>query len=159
MVYCVDYRHPIVLAKAAAMAQFFSGGRIEFGIGAGWSKEDYSQSNIPMDKPLKRISRLEESVKIIKSLWSNEKTSYEGEHFVIKDAANAQDLDGLPPPALLIGGGGRHVLSMAGRHADIVSLIPSIPEGVLTAEVMKRGMLEDYRMKVKWVRESARAST
>ena len=58
LVYGVDYRHPIVLAKAAATIQLLSNGRHEFGIGAGWMRTDYDQAGIAYDKPSVRIERL-----------------------------------------------------------------------------------------------------
>jgi hypothetical protein len=63
LVYGVDYRHPVVLAKAAATLQLLSGGRCEFGIGAGWMEEDYRQAGMPYDRPGIRIERLEEALK------------------------------------------------------------------------------------------------
>jgi alkanesulfonate monooxygenase SsuD/methylene tetrahydromethanopterin reductase-like flavin-dependent oxidoreductase (luciferase family) len=65
LVCCVDYRHPVVYAKAAASIHALSGGRHEFGIGAGWMEDDYTQAGIPFDKPSVRIERLDEALQII----------------------------------------------------------------------------------------------
>ena len=76
LVYDVDYRHPVVLAKAAATIQLLSGGRHEFGIGAGWMQTDYVEAGIAYDRPGVRIERLEEALQIIRSMWANERTGF-----------------------------------------------------------------------------------
>ncbi len=154
MVYCVDFHHPAVLAKATATAQLLSGGRIEFGIGAGWLKSDYLQTGIPCDKPATRIRRMEEAIQIIKSMWRG-KTSFNGKHYQIKNIFKALDLEGLPPPPVIVGGGGRMILSVAGRHADIVSIISGLLEGTFTRDFYRRGVLEGYLKRIGYVREAA----
>ena len=71
LVYDVDYRHPVIFAKAAATLQEGSGGQHEFGIGAGWMESDYVEACIPYDRPGVRISRLDEALQIIRSMWEN----------------------------------------------------------------------------------------
>ncbi len=154
IVYCVDYHHPVVLAKASATAQLHSKGRIEFGLGAGWMKTDYEQSGIPYDKPATRIRRLEEAIKIIKSMWKG-KTTYQGKHYQITGISKALDLEGLSPPQVLIGGGGKMVLSVAGRHADIVSIISGLPEGMINPDFYRRGVLDGYLKRIGFVRKAA----
>ena len=154
MVYCVDYHHPAVLAKAAATAQLLSGGRIEFGIGAGWLKADYDQAGIPFDKPATRIRRMEEAVKIIKSMWRG-KTTFKGKHYQINDMFRAANLGNLSPPPVLVGGGGKMLLSVAGRHADIVNVITGIPEGKFTGDFYRRGVHDGYMRRIGYVRDAA----
>jgi alkanesulfonate monooxygenase SsuD/methylene tetrahydromethanopterin reductase-like flavin-dependent oxidoreductase (luciferase family) len=77
-VFCVDFRHPVVLAKASATLHLLSGGRFEFGIGAGYDKRDYDMAGIPYDSGGTRVERLEEALKIIKSMWTKENTSFSG---------------------------------------------------------------------------------
>ena len=64
LVYGVDYRHPVIYAKQAASLHLLSGGRHEFGIGAGWMETDYQQAGMAYDSPGTRIERLEETLKI-----------------------------------------------------------------------------------------------
>ena len=117
-----DYRHPVLLHKALATLDVLSGGRLEIGIGAGWMESDYEAANIPLDPPGVRVERLAESVDVIKGLFGPESFSYHGKHYQING------LDGLPKPVqaphppLLIGGGGRRVLGLAGAVADIVGI-------------------------------------
>ena len=117
-----DYRHPVLLHKSLATLDVLSGGRVEIGIGAGWMDTDYEAAGIPLDPPGVRVARLAESVEVIKGLFGPEPLSYTGKHYQIRD------LDGLPKPAqsprppLLIGGGGKRVLQLAGAVADIVGI-------------------------------------
>jgi probable F420-dependent oxidoreductase len=155
LVYDVDYRHPAVLAKAAATLHLLSGGRHEFGIGAGWMESDYREAGIAYDSPRTRIERLAEALEIMLSMWVNKKTSFEGKHYRICDIGRAAPLpDGERPP-VLIGGGGRRLLSLAGRYADIVGINPALPEGRVTAKTAADLAPERVREKVGWVRAAA----
>jgi probable F420-dependent oxidoreductase len=154
----VDYRHPVVFAKAAATLQQMSGGRHEFGIGAGWMQSDYVEAGLRYDRPGVRIDRLAEALQIIVSMWENEKTSFEGEHYRVREIARAAPAAEVPRPSILIGGGGRRLLRLAGRHADIVGINPKMVEGRVTAETPADSAPERIREKVGWVREGARAA-
>jgi len=155
LVYDVDYRHPVVLAKAAATTQLLSGGRHELGIGAGWMESDYVEAGIAYDRPGVRIARLEEALQIIRAMWTQEKTSFEGEHYTIRNVATAvEGLRGQAPP-ILIGGGGKRVLSIAGRHADIVGINPTLVEGRVTADTARDLAPASVREKIGWVRAAA----
>jgi len=155
LVYDVDYRHPVVLAKAAATTHLLSGGRHEFGLGAGWMESDYREAGMSYDRPSVRIERLEEALQIVRAMWTQEKTSFEGRHYTITDMAQAAELPAGEQPRVLVGGGGRKVLSVAGRHADIVGINPSLPEGRVTRDTAADLAPERVREKVRWVREAA----
>jgi len=118
----VDFRHPAIMAKAAAAIHIISGERLEFGLGAGWDERDYDMAGIPYDRPIVRIQRLDEALHIIRSMWTEEKTTFQGEHFKITDMEKAGDLADGSRPKIIVGGGGRRVLTVAGRHADIVGI-------------------------------------
>jgi probable F420-dependent oxidoreductase len=158
LVYGVDYRHPVVLAKAAATIQLLSGGRHEFGLGAGWMQTDYDEAGLRYDRPGLRIERLDEALQIVRSLWSQDKTSFAGKHYRVKDVARAVALGGLAAPKILVGGGGKRVLGVAGRHADIVGINPSLPEGRVTPQTVADLAPARVREKVAWVREAAAAA-
>lgn len=158
LVYDIDYRHPVIYAKAAATLHLLSGGRFEFGIGAGWMRTDYEEAGMPYDRAGVRISRLEEALEIIQSMWRNERTSFEGEHYQIREIARAAEMPDGEAPKILIGGGGKRLLSLAGRVADIVGINPAIPEGRVTADTPADSSPERTREKVEWVREAARGA-
>ncbi len=158
LVYDVDYRHPVIHAKAGATVHLLSGGRSEFGIGAGWMESDYREAGIPYDPPRVRIERLEEAVQIIRSMWTEERTTFVGRHYRVQEVARAAPLPEGDAPPVLIGGGGPRVLRLAGRHADIVGINPQLHEGRVTAETARDLRPERVREKVRWVREAAEAA-
>ena len=80
-----DYRHPVVLAKEVATLDVLSGGRFEFGIGAGWLRTDYETAGIAYDEPGVRVSRLEEALEIFDQLFSRGEATFEGHHYSISD--------------------------------------------------------------------------
>ncbi len=158
LVYDVDYRHPVVLAKSAATLHLLTGGRHEFGIGAGWMETDYVEAGMTYDRPGVRIDRLSEALQIIVSLWTQEKTSFDGHHYTIREAAQAAELPEGERPRLLIGGGGRRVLTLAGRHADIVGINPRLHEGRVTRDTPGDLAPERVREKADWARAGAEAA-
>jgi len=154
LVFDNDYKHPVVLAKELATIDRLSGGRVEVGLGAGWMQSDYDQSGIRMDPPGVRVSRMEEGIAVLKGCFGPGPFSFEGDHYRITG------YDGLPkpvqdPPPLIIGGGSRRVLSIAGREADIVGINPSIHSGHVDAAAAQDGAAERTDQKVAWVREAA----
>ncbi|MHB1138132.1 MAG: TIGR03621 family F420-dependent LLM class oxidoreductase [Microthrixaceae bacterium] len=155
LVFANDYRHPVVLAKEAATIDVLSGGRLEFGIGAGWMNEDYHSAGITMDRPGVRIERLEEALSVITRLWSDGPVDHAGEHYSI------QGLEGLPKPAqsprppIVIGGGGARVLAVAGRWADVVGLNPALTAGVIDARAGASATEQATRDKIEVVRAAA----
>jgi len=158
LVYDVDYRHPVVFAKAAATIHLLSGGRHEFGLGAGWMKSDYDQAGIAYDRPGIRIARLEEALQIARAMWTRDKTSFEGTHYQVRDVPRAAPLPEGDAPRVLVGGGGRRVLRVAGAWADIVGINPSLPEGRITSTTAADLAPDRVRQKVDWVREAAVAA-
>jgi probable F420-dependent oxidoreductase len=155
LVYDVDYRHPVVYAKAAATLHLVSGGRHEFGLGAGWMETDYVEAGLPYDRAGIRIERLEEALQIIRAMWTQERTSFEGRHYRIQGIAQAAPLPEGERPRILVGGGGRRLLGVAGRLADIVGINPSLPEGKVTSNTARDLAPERVREKVAWVRSAA----
>lgn len=155
LVYGIDYRHPVVLAKAAATIHLLSGGRHEFGLGAGWMQSDYDEAGLTYDRPGLRISRLDEALGIIRSLWTQERTSFRGAHYRVENVARAAALPEGSVPKILVGGGGPRVLALAGRHADIVGINPSLPEGRILPTTAADLAPDRVREKVRWVHEAA----
>lgn len=125
-----DFRHPVVLAKESATLDLLSGGRFELGLGAGWLTSDYEQSGIPFDPAGVRVSRMEESLHILKGLFADGLVTFEGTYYTVKNLEGMPKPHQRPHPPLLVGGAGKRVLSIAAREADIVSLVArSLPDG------------------------------
>jgi probable F420-dependent oxidoreductase len=150
-----DYKHPVVLAKEAATIDVLSGGRLEFGIGAGWLNTDYEQSGIAKDGAGVRIARMAEAVEIYRGLWADGPFSFEGEHYRITGLEGFPKPVQQPGPPVLIGGGAPKVLGIAGRLADIVGINPSIAKGYVDADAAVDTTPERVDQKVQWLREGA----
>ena len=125
-VFCIDYHVPAVLAKEAATLDLLSDGRLELGIGAGWSDVEYDALGLDFDRPGRRIAKLAEVVALIRAHWQGEELDYSGDFVRVHGYAGRPRPVQQPHPPIMIGGGGRRVLSLAGREADIVS-ISSVP--------------------------------
>jgi probable F420-dependent oxidoreductase len=125
-----DYKHPVVLAKELATIDVLSGGRLEIGIGAGWMASDYQQSGIAFDSNKVRVDRFEEGLAVIKGAMSAEPFSFSGNHYTITDYTGAPRPAQTPCPPILVGGGGKRVLSIAAREADIVGINGTLADGV-----------------------------
>jgi probable F420-dependent oxidoreductase len=158
LVYDVDYRHPVVLAKASATIHLLSGGRHEFGLGAGWMESDYVEAGLPFERPGIRIERLDEALQIIRAMWTQERSSFEGRHYTIRNVARAAELAEGSRPRILVGGGGPKLLALAGRHADIVGINPRMDRGRVTRKTARDCAPKRIREKVAWVREAASAA-
>lgn len=156
LVFANDYRHPAILAKEAATIDVLSGGRLEFGIGAGWMTEDYRTTGIPMDPPGERIDRLEEALQIITALWSDGPADFAGKHYRVEGLDGQPKPFQSPRPPIAVGGGGPRVLALAARYADIVGLNPSLRAGVIDAQAGPSATAEATDAKIAHIRQVAR---
>jgi F420-dependent oxidoreductase-like protein len=114
------YRHPAVLANMAATVDILSNGRLDLGLGAGWNEYEHSSMGIPLYPPGERIRRLGETCEIVKQLFSQKLTSFDGRYYQIKEARCEPKPVQKPHPPIVIGGGGEKLtLRVAAQHADI----------------------------------------
>jgi probable F420-dependent oxidoreductase len=150
-----DYRHPVVVAKEMATLDLLSDGRLELGLGAGWMVSDYEQAGIPYDSAGTRIERLAEAVQIVKKFFAGRDFSFEGKHYKIDGLEGAPRPEQKPHPPILLGGGGRKMLTLAAREADIVHLNYNLGEGRINPRLVQTGMAERTEEKLQWVREAA----
>jgi probable F420-dependent oxidoreductase len=156
LVFDNDYRHPVLLAKEMATVDVLSGGRVELGIGAGWMGSDYEEAGLAYDPPAVRVDRMIEAVQIIKALHGDDAVDFKGEHYTIK-GHNA-----LPKPAqrphtpILIGAGGKRMLTFAAREADIIGLNPkNLGNDNWAATNVGDATDEATDRKVGWIRAAA----
>ncbi len=125
------YRHPAVLAKAAVTVDHLSGGRLEFGIGAGWAENEHTMLGLPFGTVGDRATRLEEALPIIRSLWTSPRTTFAGKHYQLADAVAEPKPVQTPHPPIWIGGiGRRRTLRMAAEHAAVWNAPGGRPEQV-----------------------------
>jgi probable F420-dependent oxidoreductase len=151
-----DYRHPVVLGKEIATLDVLSGGRFEFGLGAGWMDKEYEQAGLSFDAPGTRISRLEEALSIFKGLFAEEPLTFSGKYYTITDLPGFPKPLQRPHPPILIGAGGKRMLALAAREADIVGLLSG---PITTSEPVEDNPAdyspERYAQKIEWLREAA----
>ena len=149
-----DFREPAVLAKELATLDVLSEGRLQVGLGAGWLRQEYEDASMRFDSASVRIERLEETAVILKGLFGDEPFSFEGEHYTIRDLKGTPTPVQRPRPPIMIGGGGRKVLSVAARQADIVQLMPSNPGGRSLLDTSQFSA-EAIEQKIGWIRDAA----
>jgi len=139
-----DFRNPLLLAKEAATLDVLSGGRFELGLGAGRpaAAEDNRMMGLGFDSGGVRVSRLTESLALLKALLAGEPATASGPHYAVAGAEISPRPAHRPP--ILVAGNGRRLLSLAAREADIVALAvaPTAPEAAVAE-------------KVGWLREAA----
>ena len=113
----ITYRNPALLAKIATTVDHLSGGRLEFGIGAAWAANEHEMYGIPgLDH---RVGLLSEGLRILKMLWTQERTDFEGRYFTMRNAvANPKPVQ-KPYPPIWVGAGGPGTLRLTARHADV----------------------------------------
>jgi probable F420-dependent oxidoreductase len=151
-----DYKHPVVLAREAATLDLLTDGRLEFGIGAGWMTADYEKSGMTLDRPGVRVDRLAEAITVFKGLFGDGPVSFSGEHYSITDLDGEPKPVQRPHPPLLIGGGGKRVLSLAGREADIIGINANLRSGEAMDPDAARSMTGAATdEKLDWVRQAA----
>ena len=156
LVFDNDFRHPVMLAKEAATLDVLCGGRLELGVGAGWMKPEYERAGIPFDRASVRIARMEEAIRVIKGLFADGPVDFIGQHYTISGLEGFPKPVQRPHPPLHVGGGGKLLLSVAAREADIIGFIPRArPDG--QGQHITDGTAEALEQKIAWVREAAGA--
>ncbi len=154
-VFCIDYHNPVVLVKSAMTIDRLSGGRLEFGLGAGWLQGEYDAIGLAFDPAAKRIDRLADVIEGVKAFRGD------GHAEVRNDTLRWREFEGAPKPIskppLMIGGGSPRVLRLAGREADIVSLNFNNRAGVIGPDGVHLSTEAQTRRKIGWIREGAGA--
>ena len=121
MVSAQSYRNPALLANIAASIDHISGGRLYFGIGAGWKDVEYGAYGYHFPKPVVRIGQLEEAIEIAKRMWTREKATFEGRYYKVKDALCYPHPVQRPHIPVWVGGTGNLTLKVAAKLADAVN--------------------------------------
>ena len=148
-----DLRNPVLLAQEVATLDLLAEGRLEFGIGAGWLAADFQAAGIPFAPAPTRVRRLEEAVSVLKRLFGDGPVTFEGAYYSVHDMNLTTKPQQRPHPPLFIGGGGKQVLSIAAREANIVG----VTSKATAAGAMDLGdrTLQAFDEKVRWIREAA----
>lgn len=124
---CALYRPPALLAKVASSVDVISGGRLDVGIGAGWSKGEFEAYGYEFPPAGQRLARLEETVQILKRMWTEDEATFTGEHHSITSAINQpKPLQKPHPPLWIAGGGERKTLRIVAEHADFANFVDGL---------------------------------
>jgi F420-dependent oxidoreductase-like protein len=138
MVGCNSYRSPGLLAKITSTLDVISGGRLDWGIGAGWYENEYNGYGYEFPAPKVRIGMLAETVEIVRSMWTQEETTYEGKYYSLSRAhCDPKPLQKPTPPVWIGGGGEQLTLRVVARLADVSNFGGSLEEFVAKREILK----------------------
>jgi probable F420-dependent oxidoreductase len=154
LVYDNDFRHPALLAQEVASIDLLTDGRFEFGLGAGWLKSEYDAAGLPFDEGGTRVERMAEALHVVKALFAATPVTYEGRHYRLTGLTGSAKPKQEPHPPVLIGGGGRRLLTLAANEADIISIMPRSRRdgsGLEDADASP----EAFTRKVAWIRDAA----
>ncbi len=156
LVLCNLFRHPVITAQALMTLDHISGGRLVAGLGTGWTETEFKMTGIPFPPIAERLRMLDEALTCIRSLWTNERTTFDGEFYQLRDAILWPKPLQKPHPPILLGGGGKGLLRIAARHADVINInIDAGKPGRIDFDEIRRLTDDAYRAKVKFVRDEA----
>ncbi len=157
LVLCNLFRHPAITAQSLVTLDHLSGGRLVAGLGTGWTETEFRMTGIPFPPIRERLEMLDESLACITSLWSNEKTTFEGKYYHLRDAILWPKPLQKPHPPIIIGGSGNGLLRIAARYADYINIIPDAGKpGKFSVENVSRMTSEAFQGRVSFAREEAK---
>jgi probable F420-dependent oxidoreductase len=157
LVLCNLFRHPVITAQSLTTLDHISGGRLLAGLGSGWTETEFEMTGIPFPPITERLRMLDEAMTVIRSLWANERTTFNGEFYRLKDAILWPKPVQKPHPPIIVGGGGKGLLRIAAKHADYLNIIPGAgKKGHISLDSVKKFNDEVYSEKVSFVREEAK---
>lgn len=123
-VVAASFRTPPLLAKIATSLDIASNGRFICGLGAGWQGPEYEAHGYAFPPLKQRLEELEETIGVLKAMWTQDEPAFSGEHFKVHHAYNNPRAIQQPHPPIMLGGSGTGLLRIAARHADILNIIP-----------------------------------
>jgi probable F420-dependent oxidoreductase len=154
LVLCNLFRHPVITAQSLMSMDRLSDGRAFCGIGSGWTESEFRMTGIPYPDITTRLRMLDESLTVMRMLWSQDRTTFEGEFYRFQDAVLHPKPVQQPHMPILLGGGGRGLLRVAAKHADYINLISdSGKPGYISMAEVARMTDEAFRTKVRFIRE------
>ena len=156
MVTCQSYRNPALLAKIAAGIDHLSGGRLEFGIGAGWKEVEYRAYGYEFPAPGVRVDELVDTIEICTRMWTEEKASYAGKRYRVSEAPCAPKPVQQPLP-IWIGGSKPRIFRVAARYAHWMNHTAGdmTPDGVRARQDALDAACRDRKRDPKTLRRSA----
>jgi len=157
LVLCNLFRHPAITAQSMMTLDHLSNGRLLAGLGSGWTETEFQMTGIPFPPIPERLRMLDEALTCIKSLWTKEQTTFDGEFYHLKDAILWPKPIQKPCPPIIVGGGGKGLLRIAAKHADYVNIIPDAgKQGHISLDKVKELTDAAYQEKIGFLREEAK---
>lgn len=157
LVLCNLFRHPVITAQSLASLDQLSGGRMIAGLGTGWTATEFRMTGIPYPDITTRLRMLDEALTCMRSLWSQEKTTFSGEFYKFDDAILWPKPVQQPHPPILLGGSGNGLLRLAAKHAGYINIISEVgTKGKITLKNIARFDEDSFRTKVDFVRAEAK---
>jgi probable F420-dependent oxidoreductase len=156
LVLCNLFRHPVITAQSLVTLDHVSEGRALAGLGTGWTETEFRMTGIPYPDITTRLRMLEEALSVIRALWTQETTTFEGEFYRLRDAILWPKPRQTPHPPIVLGGGGRGLLRVAARHADVVNIISEVGrDGYIKMANVAKLDPASFQGKVRFLREEA----
>jgi len=148
-VFCNEYRHPVLLAREAATLDLLSGGRFELGLGAGVGPSEFQRIGIPFANAGTRVGHLEETLQVMKQLFTEETVNFSGKYYTITELKGNIRPVQQPHLPLLVAGAGERMLKLAAREANIIAIGSKITaQGVDPTD-------PTMEQKIAWIKEAA----
>jgi probable F420-dependent oxidoreductase len=148
-VFCNDLRHPVLLAREAATLDLLTDGRFELGVGAGVSSSEFEQMGLPFASGGARVGHLEETIQVMKQLFTEETVHFTGKHYTITAMKGNIRPTQKPHMPILVAGAGEKMLKLAAREADIIAIGSKITaQGADPTDAT-------LEQKIAWIKEAA----
>jgi probable F420-dependent oxidoreductase len=148
-VFCNGYRHPVLLAREAATLDLLSEGRFELGLGAGVSSTEFEQMGIPFASGGARVGQVEEAIRLIKQLFTEETVTFSGRQYTVSGLKGAIASAQKPHPPILVAGAGERMLKVAAREANTIAI------GSVIASHGADATDATLEQKLAWIQEAA----
>jgi len=159
LVLCNLFRHPGTTALATTTLDYLSNGRAFLGLGSGWTRSEFEMMGAPFPDIKPRLRMLDESLQVIKALWTRERTTFEGEFYRLHEAISCPKPLQKPHPPILLGGSGKGLLRIAARHADFVNVVADTGRvGTVDAREVAKVTDKAFREKLDFLRSEIKAA-
>lgn len=156
LVLCNLFRHPAITAQSLTTLDRLSNGRLIAGLGTGWTEREFKMTGIPFPEIGPRLRMLDEALTCLHSMWTQETTTFEGEFYQLRDAIHWPKPVQQPRPPILLGGGGKGLLRVAAKHADIVNIISDAGKpGYISLANVAKLTNDAFRDKIRFLRDEA----